>query len=100
MANLAKNTPGSTKAQNTKWFSSDIPFSGDPHCVLNYSVDTDVLLQITYDGGTNWSDVDSSQTSQAGKNKIFAFTMVSGELVNFRHTTAATITFLKCSVDQ
>ena len=73
------STSGS-KSQNIEFFGTDIKMSDSGWLVINVS-GTAVLLQITKDSGTTWTNLGTLIVNQ---DTMFSTSVRTGDLINFR----------------
>jgi len=81
------------KPQNTEWSANDfIPIDIPPgkcaDLICQFSLDATVVIEVTFDSGSNWAALNSGVA--IGANQLFQFDVftVNGDLINFRTPTA------------
>ena len=84
-----------SKSQNEEWFTMDISprQSGTMH--IQYSLTASKSIQITFDSGANWVDLDKTSKDELVRKEIIC---KSGDQINMRITTGSggTVQICRC----
>lgn len=80
-----------SKNQNEEWFSSDLTVLNRPKLIyMNLGTDENVEIEITFDSGSNWVDLDASKKHDF--SDLVRFALTPGETFNMRTPTAGGVT--------
>jgi len=92
---LLGSLTSTAKGIDIEWLDSNISIeitSGRCiDCTLEVTADTAFVLEVTFDGGTNWTQLNSA--SSIPIDELFTLTILAknGDLINFRSGTALTV---------
>ena len=85
---LIANNDGVTEAQNAEWFATDVTPVHSGLMRIEISVSVAVVVEITFDSGTNFTALNSNVALTADSLYIFDVFCKVGDLLNFRIPTA------------
>ncbi len=79
---------GATEAQNAEWFATDLLPSNNGFFTLEISVSAAVVIEVTFDSGTNFTALNSGVA--LGVDQLFLFDVYVrvGDTFNIRIPTA------------
>ena len=79
---------GATEAQNAEWFATDLSPSNNGFFTLEISVSAAVVIEVTFDSGTNFTALNSGVA--LGVDQLFLFDVYVrlGDTFNIRIPTA------------
>ncbi|KKM18058.1 hypothetical protein LCGC14_1669550 [marine sediment metagenome] len=80
---------GETEAQNAEWFASDLLPVKIGVMRLEISVSAAVVIEVTFDSGSNWMSLNGNVALVADSVYIFDIFVKLGDTVNIRIPTAS-----------
>ena len=78
---------GETEAQNAEWFSSDLLPTLNGIFRLEVSVSAAVVVEITFDSGSNYTALNSNNAIAADQLHVFDIYVRTGDTFNIRIPT-------------
>jgi len=79
---------GETETQNTEWFVSDLLPVHSGLMRVEISVSAAVVVEVTFDSGTNFTALNSNAVLGVDQLFIFDLFVKTGDTINFRIPTA------------
>jgi len=79
---------GETETQNTEWFGSDLIPTDNSIVRVEISVSAAVVVEVTFDSGSNWTALNSNVALGVDQLNIFDIFVKTGDTLNFRIPTA------------
>ena len=84
-----------SKGIDVEWLTEDISVEIDDDRVveltMEVTVDTELILEVSFDSGANWTQLNSAVAVPI--DELFTLTVIAknGDLINFRSGTASTV---------
>jgi len=78
---------GATETQNTEWFAADLLPTDNSIIRIEISVSLAVVVEVTFDSGSNYTALNSNVALAADSLYIFDIFVKTGDTLNFRIPT-------------